>query len=188
MKFPILAIFYLIVSARAESISFKQLDAKTEIQATLTSTGCFHRSEYEFRFRKKDKVTVEVTEVRYRLDEKTKRREVEQRIPYGTTMLDDKEFTGLDRMLNFYRAEPRNYSTTHDKISLSVEKNGKPTATETYEDNSGSITEKTDITSFYSIILKIEQANEKSAPANQPDKKTAPPSGKPVTPPPRHSA
>ena len=136
-------------------VSFQDFPAGDVVSVSYSSSGCFSQSRFSFEFRRGDLVSAEVFRLEPQRDP-AKDIELEpKRVSLGTVALTAAEVAGLDRLLAFYRANPKGNCTTVDTLVI-IQRNGEAIqGSETFIDATCGAGQAPDVTPFPALVAKL---------------------------------
>lgn len=136
---------------------FQKMADGDAIHVTFQSIGCFHFTNHELHFVKQGKVTVNGVDHEQRWNDELKKREKLPEKNLGTLTLTKSELAKLDRLIEFYRSKPGNYSTTVDRVEMVQVRKGQPDLLERFEDGSSATYDMKKVLTLSSLIRRLEK-------------------------------
>lgn len=125
-----------LAGSRGEALRLAELKANERAVVTYSSAGCFHALRRLYTIHGGADKNFEVGHFEASGPVTKTGAAVVNLIPKGSVTLTEAEASGLDRLLEFYRAKPGGYCTTIDTIDVVYWRDGQEVGRETFVDGS----------------------------------------------------
>ena len=151
----ILPFLLACASLTAETIpSFQSLGPNEKLEIRFSSFGCFHQKHYRFIVTSHQAEVFQVQKT-WTGTEKGLVQTDEEFL--GITPLSEGDLTRLDSLIEFYRAVPSIFSTTHEEISIQSFSGNEPPQRFEFVDESGETASMESVLTFPELARRVSE-------------------------------
>jgi hypothetical protein len=141
---------------------FSELRPGDRISVRFGTIGCFHSGAYGFEFERGTANTVRVSSLSRTWSAAKNAFRYHTPKPLGTLTLTQRDLSGLDRLIRFYRTHPNGACTTSDDIIIehfwrSLGPTAPPIASEHYLDLSCAAADLPGVTTFPALAERLQR-------------------------------